>query len=62
MRAVPIAAKKPIRYNAISNTPLILKGPKFWSGTAAEISNVYTGKRAEQLIKGVTNMVISLSF
>ena len=27
-----------------------------------EINKVYTGKRAEQLIKGVTIMVINLSF
>src|SRR5690606_21488089 len=63
IRATKIAAKNPIRYIAINANPCILKIPSiFLSGTAKDINKIYTGKRAEQLIKGVTIMVIIRSF
>src|ERR1035437_3737686 len=61
--AALIAARNPMRYRNIKTTPCILKNPNFLSaGITSEMSSAYTGRRAEQLISGVTMMVINLSF
>src|SRR5680860_1251737 len=61
--AEEIAAVKPKRYNPIKVNPCKLKIPKTRSsGIIKAIKIVYTGKRAEQVVKGITNIVINLSF
>ena len=57
------AETKPSKYMAIKIRPCKLKNPKTnLLGTTKEINKVYTGKRAEQLINGVTKIVIKRSF
>ena len=53
----------PNTYNPINTIPLRLKKPKkFLSGIINDVKIVNTGKRALQLINGVTKMVNNLSF
>ena len=61
-RAENRAATKPTRYKAIKTMPFKLKMPQETSGTTKAINKVYTGSRAEQLIKGTTMMVMRRSF
>ena len=58
-----MAAKNPIKYMSMSINPCTLNGPHLSvSFSNILINKVYTGNRAEQLINGVTKMVIKRSF
>ena len=61
--AVTMAATTPIRYNPIRTAAWVPKnGPsRGWAGMNAAISSAYTGRRAEQVMKGATKIVAILS-
>ena len=53
----------PSKYNPINANPWAFRNPQIVvDGTTKPISTANTGNRAEQLIKGLTKIVINLSF